>query len=76
MPAHKKLIASITVPLRGNYQTRKAINKLAKLEGMFVADLTFEAIRIVYGKRFEGLLDFYHVERGNQNDQSETQVSA
>lgn len=76
MPAHKKPIASIMVPIRGNYQTRKAINKLAKLEGKFVADITFEAIRIVYGKRFEGLLDFYRVPYVNQNDQSEPENSA
>lgn len=76
MPAHRKAIASITVPLRGNYQTRKAINRLAKLEDKFVADLTFDAIRIVYGKRFDDLLEFYHVQCGNQNDQTETGSAA
>lgn len=76
MPAHRKPIASIMVPIRGNYQTRKAINKLAKMEGKFVADLTLEALLIVHGKQLEGLLDFYHVPYGNQIDQTDSEKTA
>lgn len=71
MPGHKKPIASITVPLRGNLQTREAVNRLAKMEGKFVADLTFDALCIVYGNRFNDLLAKSAAKCGNQNDQSE-----
>lgn len=70
MPLRKLPVASISIPLRGNKLTRKAINELAKEKGEYVADLTLDAIRSVHGKRLEELLELLGAMSGNQNDQS------
>lgn len=65
----KKAVASITVPLRGNEATRKAIKELADQDEKYVADVVFDAIHSVHGKRFEELLELFGATSGNQNDQ-------
>lgn len=74
MPAHKKAIASITVPLRGDEMMRRALNDLAAQENTFVADLTANAICIVYGDRLRSLSQSYVASGASQSDQNVTVV--
>lgn len=50
MPAPKKPMASISIPVRGDKVYREAVNELASQEGYrFTADLIRECLNTCYG---------------------------
>jgi hypothetical protein len=70
MPAHKKEMASTSVPIRGNSFTRLALRDLAAEKHMLVADLVYDALCSIHGKRLRELYQFHYAQSASQSDQA------